>query len=193
MLVLFTLGALPAIVQARDSTAFQLVKEGNKYVGEQSKDRVVQIRSDKSVGSLVPLVWYVVYYDPTAALKSVQVKFSDGKMVDVQRPLRLLEPVTGGDLPLDRDRLKIDSDEALRVASHEARLENIELTAAKFKLERVGEGVLGRGPGEPIWKIEFWGRLKSNPGREAHLGEVWVSPADGKVVKDDLNLHGLGG
>jgi hypothetical protein len=183
--------AMHSVTFARDRSAFQLAKEGDQYVGVQSKDRIVQIRSDKSVGSLTPFVWYVVYYDPNAALKAVEVKFNGDKMVDVQRPLRLLEPVTGGDLPLDRDKLKIDSDEALRIASQEPALQNLQLTAAKFKLERVGEGVLGRGPGEPVWKIELWGATRSNPAKEAHLGEVWVSAADGKVVKDDLHFHGL--
>src|SRR5690242_116300 len=91
---------LPAL--AADSTAFDLIKEGNRYVGEQSKDKIVQIRSEKSVGTINPNVWYVVYYDPTATLKSVEVKFGAGKMLSVKRPLRLLEPVTGGDVPLDR-------------------------------------------------------------------------------------------
>src|SRR2546426_160013 len=73
-------------------SAFKLVEEGNRYVGEQAKDKVVQIRSERSSqGVLTPSVWYVVYYDSTAALKAAEVKFSNGKMVDVKRPLRLLQ------------------------------------------------------------------------------------------------------
>jgi hypothetical protein len=41
---------------AGELTAFQLVKEGNRYVGEDIKDQVVQIRSEKSVGGMVPNV-----------------------------------------------------------------------------------------------------------------------------------------
>src|SRR5438034_7573299 len=81
------------MARAAEPTALQLIKEGNRYVGEQAKDRVVQIRSEKSIGSLVPVVWYIVYYDPTASLKAVEVKFGAGKMLDVKRPFRLLEPV----------------------------------------------------------------------------------------------------
>src|SRR5205807_4621945 len=87
------------VALARDPTAFDLIKEGNRYVGEQSKDKIVQIRSEKSVGSLTPNIWYVVFYDPTATLKAVEVKFGAGKMLDVKRPLRLLEPITGADTP----------------------------------------------------------------------------------------------
>jgi hypothetical protein len=178
--------SLNGVAFAANDTALELAKAGNQYVGDQSKDRLVQIRSERSVGELTPRIWYVVYYDPTATLKAVEVKFSDGKMVDVQRPLRLLEPVTGGDLPLDRDKVRIDSDQAFRTASRDPGLANTQLTSVKFKLERVGEGVLGRGAGEPVWKLEFWGS-RQGTGHEAHLGEVWVSANDGKVIKADLH------
>src|SRR5438128_5976938 len=123
-----------------EATAFELAKEGNRFVGEQSKDKIVQIRSEKSVGSINPNIWYVVFYDPTATLKAVEVKFGAGKMLSVKRPLRLLEPVIGGDSPLDRSKLKVDSDEALKTALKERLLQNIKPTASQLKLERVGEG-----------------------------------------------------
>src|SRR5689334_1272576 len=75
-------GAILTSVKAAEPTALQLAKEGNRYIGEQSKDKVVQIRSEKSIGSLVPNIWFVVYYDPTATFKAVEVKFGGGKMLD---------------------------------------------------------------------------------------------------------------
>ncbi|SRR6266404_916232 len=182
--------ALPS--RAADATAFDLIKEGNRYVGEQAKDKVVQIRSEKSVGSLTPIIWYVVFYDPTATLKSVEVKFVAGKMQDVKRPLRLLEPVTGGDTPLDRAKLKVDSDEALKTALKEPVLGNIKVTATQVKLEKVGEGVLERsGAGEAVWKIKLWATKLRDATRDAEIGEVWVSAADGKVIKSDLHINRL--
>src|SRR5256885_11487268 len=72
--------------RAAEPTAFELVKEGNKHVGEDAKDRVSQIRSDKSVGSLTPNVWHIVYYDPDASLKATEVTFAGGKKLSVKRP-----------------------------------------------------------------------------------------------------------
>src|SRR6476469_2820568 len=83
-----------AQARADEPTAFALVKEGDRYVGEQSRDKVVEIHSDKSVGTVVPNIWYIVDYDPTATFKAVEVKFAAGKMIDVKRPLRMLEPIT---------------------------------------------------------------------------------------------------
>src|SRR6185503_13172663 len=105
-------------------SALSLLKEGNRYVGEQAKDKLVQIRSERSVHGLKPNVWFVVYYDPTAALKATEVKFVDGKMADVKRPLRLLEATSERSEPLDRTRIKLDSDQALERALKEPALQS---------------------------------------------------------------------
>jgi len=78
-------------VQAGDPTAFDLVKAGDQYVGVQSKDKVVQIRSDKSIATLTPNIWHVVYYDPDATFKATEVKFGAGEKLDMSRPWRMLE------------------------------------------------------------------------------------------------------
>ena len=172
---------------AEDMTAFDLAKEGNRYIGEQAKDKIVQIRSEKSAGSMTPDTWYVVYYDPTASLKASEVKFFRGKMVTVSRPMRLLEPISGGDSPLDRSKLKVDSNQALQTAENEQILKGIKLSASQLKLERVGEGLLGTsGPGEPIWKVKLWG-LRVGHG-EKEIGEVWINANDGKITKSDLHV-----
>ncbi len=174
---------------AGEASAFELVKEANRYVGEQAKDQVVQVRSEKSVGTMTPNIWYVVLYDPTATLKAVQVKFGAGKMLEVKRPMRLLEPVTGSDAPLDKAKLKVDSDEALKTALKEPLLDKLKMTASALKLERVGNGVLGTsGPGEPVWKVKLWAAKLRDPSRDADVGEVWVSAADGKTLKTDLHI-----
>lgn len=180
------------VARASEPTAFDLIKEGNRYVGEQSKDKIVQIRSEKSVGTLIPNIWYVVYYDPTATLKAVEVKFGAGRMLTVKRPMRLLEPVTGGDLPLNRDQLKVDSDQAIKIAANDPLLKNITLTSTELKLERVGEGVLGEGgAGQAVWKVKLWAARLRDPSRTSNIGEIWLSALDGKIAKEDLHLNRL--
>lgn len=164
-----------------EPTALGLVSEGNRYVGEQAKDRIVQIRSEKSIGGLVPNIWYVVYYDPTATFKAVEVKFGAGKMMDVKRPLRLLEPVTGGQKELDRKRIKIDSDKAIEIASKEALIQKLDLKSVQLKLER-GEGE------QPVWKVKFWASKLRKPSETVDIGEIHVNAEDGKVGKLDLHI-----
>ena len=131
--------------------------------------------------------------NPAATLKAVEVKFVAGQMESVKRPLRLLEPISGGDLPLNMASLKVDSDQALRTATKEPLLENVKVTASQMKLERVGhDGVFGRdGPGEAVWKIKLWASKASDASQPAEVGEVWVSATTNKKVKTDLRLNRL--
>jgi hypothetical protein len=190
--LLLAFGVLVATAQASEPTALDLIKEANRYVGEQSKDKVVQIRSEKSIGSLTPNIWYIVLYDPTATLKAQEVKFGAGKMLSVKRPMRLLEPVTGGDLPLDKSKLKVDSDQAIKTALQEPLLKDLKVTATQLKLERVGEGVLGQGgAGEAVWRVRLFAAKLRDPQKDADIGEVWISAAEGKVVKNELHINSV--
>jgi len=164
---------------AADPTAFELAKLGNQYVGVESKDQVVQIRSEKSAGTLVPNIWYVVYYDPDATLKAVEVKFGAGQKLDVSHPLRLLEPVTGNDRTLDRAKLKVDFDQALKIASAEPLLKNLTLKASQLWLQHGDQG--------PEWKVKLWAAKLRDPNDDADVGVVVISAADGTVVQSDLH------
>jgi len=170
--------AVPVAIAA-DPTAFELIKLGNQYIGVQSKDQVVQIRSEKSVGTLVPNVWYVVYYDPDATLKAVEVKFGAGQKMDVSHPLRLLEPVTGNDRTFDKAKLKVDSDQALKIAQAEPLLKNLTLRATELWLQHGHQG--------PEWKVKLWAAKLKNPSHDADVGVVVISAADGSVIKNDLH------
>jgi hypothetical protein len=175
MTALLTAGA----ALAADPTAFDLIKAGDKYIGEQSKDKVVQIRSEKSVGTMTPNIWYVVYYDPDATLKAVEVKFGAGQKMDVSHPMRLLEPVTGADKVLEVSRLKVDSDKALKTALAQPLLANLKLTASQMWLQHGDDG--------PKWKIKLWAEKINKPTEQADIGDLFISTTDGAVLKSDLH------
>jgi hypothetical protein len=166
---------------AKDMTAFELAKEGNRYIGEQSKDKIVQIRSEKSIASLMPDIWYVVYYDPDAPLKAVEVKFGAGEKMEVKRPIRLLEPITKADEPLSPGKLKLDSDKALAIAKQEPLLGKLTLKASRLNLQR-----RGMHDPTPVWIIRLWAAKLENPNDNADIGEVLISAEDGTVLKSDL-------
>jgi hypothetical protein len=175
--ILLTL-ASAGVAMAADATAYSLIKAGDAYIGEQSKDKVVQIRSEKSAGSLTPDIWYIVYYDPDATLKAVEVKFGAGQKMDVSHPLRLIEPVTGADKVLASAQLKVDSDRALATAKSQPLLANLNLVASQMWLQHGDEG--------PKWKVKLWA-AKVNKAGDAEVGDVYISAADGSVLKADLH------
>ena len=184
----FVAGTLAQAAGASEMTAFQLVKEGNRYVGEDSKDKVVEIHSKKSVGGLTPNIWYIVYYDPDASLKATEVKFGAGKKLSVKRPLRLLEPVTGDTSALDNNKLKVDSDKAIQIALKEPLLDKLTIKATELKLVRAGD-MFERDNKAPVWRVKLWAAKLRNPNRDADLGEVVVAAEDGKVLKSDLHIN----
>jgi len=166
---------------AEEKTAFALIKEGNRHVGEDAKDKVVQIRSEKSLGTLTPNIWYIVYYDPDAAAKATQVKFGGGAKLEVKREFRLFELASKAHLPLEREKLKIDSDRAIEIATAEPMLKNLKVLATRLTLERWEE--------MPIWKVRLWAAKLRNPNRDADIGEVFVSAETGKVIRNELKIN----
>lgn len=167
-------------LRAADATAFELIKEGNRFVSEEAKDKIVEIRSEKSVASLVPNIWYIIYYDADATFKATEVKFSAGKKDSVKRPGRLFEMVSGNK-PIDRTKLKIDSDIAIATAKKEPLLDKLTLTNTQLKLDKDGEGIL-------IWKVRLWAAKIRRPADTTDIGEVIISAETGKVLKTDLHI-----
>lgn len=165
---------------AAEPTAFDLIKDANQYVGVQSKDKVVQIRSEKSIGTLEPNIWYIVFYDPDATFKANEVKFGAGKKLKVSRPMRVLERGLGEDKVLETSKLKTDSDKAIKIASAEPLLKSLKLRATQLWLQRDDEG--------PVWKVRLWAAKISNPTKDVNVGDVFVSTADGKVIRTDLHI-----
>ncbi len=173
---------------ASELSAFQLIKEGNRHLGEEARDRVVQIRSEKSVGSLTPNIWYVVYYDPDATAKAAEVKFGAGKKMSVRRPARVLELGTGAHRELNRDKMKVDSDKAIEIAKKEPLLNNLTLTNTQLWLER---DFWSADKELPVWKVRLWAAKIRRPTESADIGDIYVSAEDGKVLKNDLHIDRL--
>lgn len=178
---MLALGAAILSASAAEPTAFDLIKEGNRYVGEDAKDKVVQIRSEKSISGLEPTIWYVVFYDVDARMKATEVKFGGGKKMDVQRPFRLFERAGGYKNVIDKSKLKIDSSDALKIAQKDGLLERVKLTNSRLTLERWEE--------LPVWKVRFWAEKARNPSQTVDIGELYINAEDGKVVHRDLNIN----
>jgi hypothetical protein len=173
---------------ASELTAFQLIKEGNRHLGEEARDRVVQIRSEKSIGSLTPNIWYVVYYDPDATAKAAEVKFGAGKKLSVKRPARIIELGSGAHRELNRDKMKVDSDKAIELAKKEPLLNNLTLTNTQLWLER---DFWSADKDLPVWKVRLWAAKIRKPTESADIGDIYVSAEDGKVLRSDLHIDRL--
>jgi hypothetical protein len=168
---------------ADEPTALDLARRGNQYVGVQSRDKVVQIRSEKSISTLTPNIWYVVYYDPDATFKAVEVKFGGGQELEVTHPWRVIE-MTGDDHHvLDGAKLKVDSDQAIRIAKSQPVLANVKVDATQLWLEHGDNG--------PQWRVKLWALRINNNSGDADIGVVILSAADGSIVNIDLHPNSV--
>lgn len=167
---------------AASPTALEVIKEANRHVGDEAKDKVVQIRSEKSVGELTPAIWYVVFYDSDATFKSTEVKIGAGKKMDVKRPMRLLEYVKADNV-IDLKRIMVDSDKALQTATKEPLLGKVTLKASQMSLDLRDAGA--------VWKVRLWAAKLKNPNDNVDIGEVFISAEDGKVIKSDLRINNV--
>ena len=146
---------------------------------------MVQIRSDKSLGSLTPNIWYIVYFDPDARMKATEVKFGAGKKMDVQRPFRVFERMKA-DKVFDKTKLKIDSDDAIKTATADPLLKGLNLKATQLWLDSNYKSDLSVTA--PVWKVRLWAAKLHRPNEDADIGEVFINAEDGKVVKSDLHI-----
>ena len=182
MIVLATVAvcAFGQRASAADPTALKLIKDANEYVGKDVKDKIVQIRSEKSVASLIPNIWYVVYYDQDATFKTAEVKFGAGQKLEVKHPMRSPLAYANDKNLLDQKIIKIDSDKAIKTATAEPLLAKLTIRATQLWLENVDN--------VPTWRVRIWAQKLRHPDDDADIGEVFINAGDGKVIKTDLHI-----
>jgi len=116
-----------------------------------------------------------------ARMKATEVRFDGGKKSDVQRPFRLFERAGSYKNLMDRSKLKIDSNEALKIAQKDGLLDRVKLTNSKLLIERWED--------MPVWKITFWAERAREASKTVDIGQIFVNAEDGKVVHRDLHIN----
>ena len=178
----FLLFATSSAMAGEEPTAFQLIKDGNRYVGEPSKDKVLEIISEKSIASLTPSVWTVSYFDPDAISKVVKVKFGAGLKLDVSRPWRPFDSARESEV-LDISKFKVDSNQAIRIATSQLLLSPFTLKYTQLRLAPCADGI--------VWRVRVWAAKLGKPDVVMDIGKIYISPEDGKVIRADLHIERL--
>lgn len=178
MMAVFGLGQA---ARADETQALELIKPANDYVGKDTKDHIIQIRSEKSIASLTPNIWYVVFYDHDAMFKTTEVKFGAGQKLDVRHPLREPFAYINDKNTMDLKALKIDSDKAIKIATSQPLLDKLTIRATQLWLQNDDNKV-------PTWRVRLWAQKLRHPNSDADIGDVYISAEDGKVTKTDLHI-----
>ncbi len=167
-----------------EPTAFDLIKEGNKYLGKQSQDKVMRVRSEKSSLSLTPSVWYVAYYDPDVISKQVEVRFAAGREAGLKRGWRPFGRSGTMDRVMDLKKLKYDSDYVIKTATTDPLVAKLTIKATQLWLEN--------NQLKPQWKVRLWAAKRNQPSATVKIGDIYVSAETGKVIKTDLHVEKAG-
>lgn len=179
----------PIVLARKQPTGLDLVRRGNTYVSDRCKNKVVEVVSERTPIDSPPSHWRVVYYDSQATYKAVEVRFENGEMVRVFEPARILEFLTPqGQKPLDFDKLKVDSDDALRITLDLPSVTPLAVRTTELELER------GYG-GSPVWKVRLYGAPAPRAGEpisttrtnDVLLGYAVVLTDGGKVLKETFS------
>jgi hypothetical protein len=117
-------------------------------------------------------------------MKAVEVKFAAGKMIDVKRPFRLVERISDKTQPMDKEKLKIDSNKAIEIALKEPILEDIKVKSVEASLQN--DGAIG-----PVWKLRLWAERLSGAQETAGIGHIVVTADEGKVIENEVKLNRL--
>jgi len=180
VLTTLALCGLCRMASAADATGLSLIKDANEYVGKDVRDKVVGIRSEKSIATLTPNIWYVVFYDHDATFKTTEVKFGAGQKMAVSHPMRQPFAYKNDKDLLDQKAIKIDSDQAIKIATAEPLLGKLTIRSTQLWLQNEDN--------VPTWKVRLWAQKLRHPNDDANIGDVSISAIDGKVLKSDLHI-----
>ena len=166
-------------MSAAESTGLRALQEANRHVAAEARNKVMQLRSEKSTNGLTPRAWTVLYYDPSVRMRTTIVKIGAVGEPRAEHPFR---PFSRPDpkLAFDPTNVRIDSDEALKVAQKDRLLDKVKLTSSRVTLELWEEA--------PVWKIEFWAEKTHDPKRSPDIGRIFVDVREPKVVNRDLHI-----
>lgn len=176
------LAGMGSTLAGEEPTAFQLAKDGNRFVGEPSRDQVLEIYSDQSIASLTPTIWTVAYFDPDANFKVVEVKFGSGLKLDVRRPWKLLGAGKVANV-IDLKKFSVDSDAAVKIATTQQVLKPFALKSTQLWLRPGDDGL--------VWRVRLWAAKLGHPDDTEEIGDLFISPVDGKVMRADLHIDRL--
>ncbi|HEY5298431.1 MAG TPA: serine/threonine-protein kinase [Verrucomicrobiae bacterium] len=175
-----TAPAPPPQISPDTFTALQLVKLGDHYVSDASRDQVIEIVSDKSVDDLMPRNWRVLYHNHQATFHATEVQFADGKMIRVREPNRFIQIFSpSAHKTFDLSKVDLDSDDALKIVMDLPEVRAASVIAVQMRLAR------GYG-GLPVWTINLFGESDSKLTNEKNLGTIELLADSGKILKNTV-------
>lgn len=143
-LLVATLLACPAFAFADFDTAYKALRVFGKARGDSVLNQVVELRGRS--GMPQPQVWKITAADPGARGGIQEAEVQRGRIISQRTPT-----TRGGvGMPMDLNKLNLDSDGAFTVADQEMRQAAIPFDRADYLLRSAGPGQA------PVWTVDLY-------------------------------------
>jgi hypothetical protein len=139
--------ALPTVALADADSAYKALRVLGKQLGDTTLNRVVEVRGRNGVPQ--PDVWKLTATNPGARGGVVEVEVQRGKIISQREPT--VRGVAPG-LPMDLNKLNLDSDGAFTLANQEMQKRVIAFDRIDYLLRTAGAGT------SPVWRMELFDR-----------------------------------
>lgn len=184
LLLLFILG-IPNL-NAANVTALKAYKLAYDQVNKLARESLIQIEGKPNSPNVLPTEWMILFYDPYAAQNGTMVRIAGDTIVEIRdgymQAGKLRLAAYKQEEILDAKKLKVDSDDILKILKKSPLLTDVKISSLGLWLKKDGKGPLAPS----IWHITIYGM--NHKANEIEFGEAEISAFSGKIIRLDVNL-----
>jgi hypothetical protein len=162
----------PALAQPPTPTAYEALRVFGQKKGDATLNRTVELRARNGVPQ--PQVWKVSASDPTARGGIIEADIQKGRIIAERTPTAR-GPIAN--IPLDLNRLNLDSDGAFTVADQAMEARNIPFDRIDYTLRSPAQG------SAPVWYLDLLHR-------GTKVATLQIAADTGNILDQQLLLPG---
>lgn len=180
---------LISTLSAQAVTAFKARDIARREVNNVAKDKLIEIYGPKASGSITPLEWNVLFYDPYAKQDGRLVKVVGDGVVGIEQGYTQLDQLRLAAYKLEEvinpRSLKIDSDRVINALRRSTPLRKVKISAMEMRLRKPDKGDV-----PALWYVTLYAR---NPrtSKEVKLGTARVSSSSGQIFEMEFDFKQL--
>jgi len=170
-------------------TAYQAKDVAKREVNDVAKKSLVQIHGKRGAVGVYPLEWEILFYDPYADQDGTKVKVAGNVITQITQGYTQMDKARifayKQDEILDPTRLKVDSNEIVKILSRSSALNNVKITSVDLSLSKMSKGAMGSA----MWSVVMY--AKDSKQEEVEFGKAQINAESGQILQLKIDLKKL--
>ncbi|MDZ4788304.1 MAG: hypothetical protein SH807_05115 [Blastochloris sp.] len=170
-------------------TAYQAKDVAKREVNDVAKKSLVQIHGKRGAVGVYPLEWEILFYDPYADQDGTKVKVAGNVITQITQGYTQMDKARifayKQDEILDPTRLKVDSNEIVKILSRSSALNNVKITSVDLSLSKMSKGPMGSA----MWSVVMY--AKDSKQEEVEFGKAQINAESGQILQLKIDLKKL--